>query len=247
MANTEKRTVGTYVDDFGNTYTNVPFKIGKQSKISIPFPLRDSSIKSICGARKYFNLRKAKVVFNDGFSIEIPIPNLADVKNVMNTYRSNPDIACVGLIGEKWRVVPPGILDGEYASTGLAGADKPPKAKFVYNYELDGGSSTIVRSVSIESLPAILLTAQSECLDKVTGGNSIACAVSEDFNPRMFKGFRINTATGGIFSRQIIVSTSKEEDILQCGKTVMTNFNCLGYQGQTMSNALEYYGSTPTP
>lgn len=241
MANVEKRLIEVYTDDFGHTYENVPFKVEKQSKIDLNFPIRGTGIRSVCGARKYFSVRKAKVVFQDGFSIEIPIPNLDDVAEAMTVFKSNPDIACVGLIGEKWKVIPPGIMGGAYANTGLAGNDKPDTAKFIYNYELDGNSAKIIRSVSIEVLPALLLTAQSACLDKVVTTEAIACAVSDEFQPRMFKGVRINSATGGVFNRQIIVSASKASDIKDCGKKVMTNFNCIGYIGQTMANALEYY------
>lgn len=240
MANTESRIVATYTDDFGNTYENVPYKVERQEKLPLSDPLGPGP-RSICGTRKYFSLRKAKVIFNDGFSIEVPIPSLDDVASVITALKANAEVACVGLIGEHWKVIPPGILGLSYATTGLEGVNKPPSTKFTYNYELDGSAAKIVRTVSIEALPTLLLTAQSACLDSVITQASVACAVSAGFSPRRFKGVRLNTATNGQFARQIVVSSSNPETIKTCAETVATNFNCLGYKGQSMANAFEWY------
>lgn len=242
MANIELKQF-TYTDDFGKEYENykLKFERGQLEKADVGFYQDRGDGKAVtCGTASYFKPRRIKAVFTDGKSIELPIPTLGDVKSTAEQLLANTDIACLSLLGEQWRVIPAGILGGEYANDGLAGADKPSTEKIRYEYKLDGGSQ-IIRAISIEEAPSELADAQKSCITQVSGGVSIVCTVGGGIEPRHFKGYRVNTSTDGKFGRKIIVSDNSESDIKSCGANVMNAFNCLGYQGETIANLADFY------
>ncbi len=246
MANKDSYVVDQYQSDFGDLYFDIRFSVDRQEQVPVPFsqPLPTAITPRCGGARRLFSMRKGILVFTDNTSIELPIPTLAQVPSFASVYGANPNVACIVIKGEKWKAIPPGILGGNYAVTPIDGATKPAKSGFQYRYYLDGGGANdaIIRNTSIETLPSSIFVAQQECLDKILGSDALSCGISGGgLKPRRFKGQRSNSATGGVISRQIIVSQNTETDIKTCGATVMTNFNCLGYEGTSIENAQDYY------
>ena len=67
------------------------------------------------------------------------------------------------------------------------------------------------------------------------------CSFNSGVTPRKFIGTRGNGTTGGSIKRQIIVSSSDPAKIKECGANVMGRFNCLGYQGESIKNAYDFY------
>lgn len=244
MANVELKQFD-YTDDFGKEYKNfkLKFERGMLNRADFGYYDNRSNTKTpSCGGARYFTPRRIKAVFTDGKSIELPIPTLNDVKEAIEDILGKDDLACASLIGESWRVIPAGILGGEYATDGLAGADKPDTRKVRYEYTLDGGSQ-IIRAINIESQPDDLADAQEGCLKSSNDPTSIVCTIGTGISPRHFKGYRVNTTTGGRFGRMIPVSSNDTDAILGCGKDTMEFFNCLGYKGESMANVADFYSA----
>ncbi len=245
MANKESYVVDTYQSDFGGIYNDLPFSVEVQEKVDIPYSQPIGNIRNRCGTSRLFSMRKGILIFDDGFSVEIPISSLDQVRDFVLQFKENPAVACIEIKGEKWKSIPPGLLGGSYAISGVEGATKPESSSFQYRYYPDGGgqNSQIIRRVSIETLPDVIFTAQQACLDKVIGSTLSCGATSRDLSPRHFKGQRANTTTGGVISRRIIVSQNTPNEIKECGALVMSNFNCLGYEGTGLQNAGDYYSN----
>jgi hypothetical protein len=242
MANTGSYIIGTYTDDFGKTYNDLSFKanIASMEKTGTTFD-RKTNQRNICGASGLFKMRKAIAKFNDGFSVEVPISTIENVPVMVSLLLGQPDIVCVAVKGERWSAIPPAVLGGNYATTGIDGNEKGVKAPYGYNYLLDGGDQIVLKT-NIEQGVDVLVLAQIACLDSTPTG--LACGVSNSgLKPRRFVGTRENNLSGGVLSRQIIVSSDDPQEIKTCGATVMTNFNCLSYTGQSIDNAELFYGS----
>lgn len=244
MANVKSWVVSEYEDDFGNSYENLSFKVEIIDDLNINAAGaydEPSSRRVSCGTKQFFSMRKLVAIFNDGKSIELPIPSLNDVEDYISAWKTTDDVACVSLKGERWRVVPPGVLGGgSYATDGIAVANKPESIKYVYSYKLDANGSSIVRTTSVEESPAEVATAQASCLDVIANASQ-ACSITQGFDARKFIGIRANTTTGRKLARQIIVSSNEPDTIKTCGADNMPTFNCLAYIGQTMANASDFY------
>lgn len=241
MANTGSYIIGSYTDDFGKTYNNLSFKanIANMAKTGTTFDLKTNQ-KVICGTSNLFRMRKAVAKFDDGSSVEVPISTIENVPTMVSLLIGSGAV-CVSVKGEKWGAIPPAILGGSYATSGIAGNASGDKVAYGYNYLLDGGDQIILKTNVEQGIDAIVL-AQISCLDPNSSG--IACGVSNSgLKPRHFIGTRQNDTTGGVISRQIIVSSDNSQEIKNCGATVMTNFNCLAYVGQTIDNAELFYTS----
>ena len=241
MANTVSLILEKYTDDFGKEYENVTFKVGINPNINLSNPINGGANKVRCSSRRYFSMRKAILLFSDGSSIEIPLPSLDEIPSIITTYKAQSNIECVGIKGERWRVIPPALLGNTYATTPIAVADASDTSKFFYNYQLSGSDQSFVRSTSLEVEPDVIFKAQQECLDKITGAVGLNCSFNAGITPRKFIGTRGNATTGGSIKRQIIVSSSETATIKKCGQDIMGNFNCLGYQGESIKDAFDFY------
>jgi hypothetical protein len=155
-----------YIDDFGNKYPNMKFKISKTAPrfeylAGVGFlngnlyTLRSGVVS--CSQTSLFNPRHLVVTFNSGQKIQFPVPRTDVIKDMVqilkpsvfdNTIPGNGDdeAACIDLIGEKWNYVPAGILGmkpSDFRKDPLNSSDfDGPKGKTSYNYDyysdLDG-------------------------------------------------------------------------------------------------------------
>ena len=143
MGNTISLIVPQYTDEFGNTYENLTFKVGVNPNIVLSNPINGGTNPPRCSNKTYFSMRKAIIYFTDGTSMEVPIPSLEDVPAAITAYKTNDNIECVALKGERWRVIPPAVLGNLYATTAIAVADQSGSSKFFYNYQLSGTTQSI--------------------------------------------------------------------------------------------------------
>lgn len=234
--------VASYVTDFGEEITNLNFKFEVSNAFSDAgsvtgaiYAPRAADIN--CGTNKLFSPRKAKILFKDGSSTELPIPSLDDVVNAMTNALGYGETACVSLIGERWSAIPPAKLGGSYNNGTIANSVKPPTTQSLIQYTLEGGD-VIQLKRSFYTEPQTVWEAQTSCIVLGQGGN--ACSFGGSIDMRHFLG-KIATTTGKSIARKIFVSASSASEIKQCGADVMDKFNCLGYQGTSIADASFYY------
>jgi hypothetical protein len=240
--------VPLYKDDFGNQYNNLNFKFEYSNKFSgNPNSLAGGGFvertNTVSCSSTLFNMRKAKILWDDGSSTEIPIPRLEDVDIFMTELIAKSGVACVSLKGEHWANVPApklGKAFGDFASSAIAGAVKPPKQGVLFRYRLDGvgGNSGIIVKKSFYTLPAQIYTAQTDCIDALT--NDFNCSPTEGLELRHFTGKRVTTG-GGTIGRKVYVGIGTEATIKACGGDIIEFFNCVGYDGTSMANAELFY------
>lgn len=248
MANTESRFVPFYVDDMGKSYDNLTFRVEEQEFLNLePFGYAKTDTldsPKVC-AQRYFSLRKLKATIKSGQSIEVPVPVLSDIPLLVQAISSALDgnLACLELLGEQWTAIPPAFLGGDYSKDGIEGAKKPPRETIHFEAQVDGLIDTFGYSISLQTLPDPIFKVQQSCVNKITQ-QGLKCSFTKGFTPRHYTGRIRNTSTGGEIKRKIFVDSNANSDIKTCGREIMGSFNCLGYTGNSMDNALEFYIAT---
>ncbi|AUC61797.1 hypothetical protein AA637_11855 [Cyanobacterium sp. HL-69] len=237
MANTKSYLLNNYTTDFGQSY-NLTFKAQDTmlDRVSANFP--ENNGDQPCSLARLFKPRKLIVTFDDGKSLEVPVLSIGLVPAIASTLLGDTGVVCVALRGERWVSIPPAILGGSYATTGLAGEATPSKESIFYEYDIDGSSTLLLRT-SIET--GALNNLQQACLR--IQPQALSCSGSQGIQPRRFKGERFNLTTEGKIAKQVIVSSNSEADIRQCGQDIMANFNCMGYQGTNIPNVANFFNA----
>jgi len=145
MANTKSYLLNNYTTDFGQSY-NLTFKAQDTmlDRVSANFP--ENNGDQPCSLARLFKPRKLIVTFDDGKSLEVPVLSIGLVPAIASTLLGDTGVVCVALRGERWVSIPPAILGGSYATTGLAGEATPSKESIFYEYDIDGSSTLLLRT-----------------------------------------------------------------------------------------------------
>lgn len=240
MPNIKSYLLPDYETDFGDKY-DLSFKV-KENTLYIPNYTEKPDDYSGCTGSLPFRIRKAVLRFTDGSTMELPILKLTDVDTALTTFMAEANVICVGLKGEQWTNIPPKILGASPNSAGAEGAVNPSRQTYSFDYTLDGtNGDTINRKMSFETTPTAIFEAQRKCLENALVDSGIPTCFSQGFEPRHFIGRILNTSTGGMMSRKIIVSSNTASDIKKCGTDTMPSFNCLAYKGQSINNVANFY------
>lgn len=239
--------VSLYVDDFGNEYSNVPFKfeaIDGLTDIINQYDDRSSGI--ICSNTALFKMRKMIITMTTGNSIELPIPTLEEVDDYIGTALSGDGVACVGLRGEGWANIPPAKIGANYKNSSIVTAGtRNTRETWNYDYTIDGSGGTVIKlKTNFQVNPEPIYNAQKKCLANAALGSGICVAGGSalGLEPRRFVGkIKTDDSDTSSIARQIIVSANTNADIKQCGADVSAEFNCLAYYGQSVVDASTLY------
>lgn len=148
-----------YFDDFGNRYENLEFKQKEdapQFKEVAQIGFLNSDLykpregRAVCSNTSFFKPRHLEVTFNSGEKVIYPVPRTDAIDNMVRALKpsffqgvvpgaGSSEAACIKLVGERWNLVPPAILNvpaSEFRSTPLnANGFDRTAGKFSYNFE----------------------------------------------------------------------------------------------------------------
>lgn len=192
-----------YIDDFGNKYRNIPFKIQpnapKVGAEEMPYVERPDSLS--CGGGIPFTTRRLLVTFNDGRKLTYPVPKLSDLLIMIRQLKPSlvdkdiigiggDEAACIDLIGEKWNLVPPSVLGASLSFKTTPYIDIPirgTKETGTYSYKSDFPSlGKIQLGYRIENQQAMLLKCQKEGMAEISTAKGICQGKALGVKPRHF-------------------------------------------------------------
>jgi len=266
-----------YIDDFGNKYYNVGFKVSQNAPKFTELAAIGFLAGSIytprsgtltCSATKLLKPRHVVATFKSGTKIIYPVPRpdvLDDMILILKPSavdgaipgEGSDEAICIDYIGEKWNLVPPGIIgakSSDYKQNAYGTGDFDDgtgKTSYVFDYYSDIAGKTPI-SVAISNDSNVLRNCQREGMTDYKEKTKALCNASgNNIRPRHFvmrggiEGDANSILPGGkqdfTFSRNAYVSgidtpiLPGSDQAKEVGKNIVKCAQCLGYQGETIS------------
>lgn len=243
-----QRMIGTYTDDFGNSYPNLNVKFGANVPNAVIQQLYAARTAEVnCGAVKLFNPRSLVAIFQNGTTHKFPLAtrNTADIEEAVILLKDN-NAACIDLEGESWSLVPSTFFSGaNFRSTpwtDIPDAKVQQSVAFDYTPDIQA-SGTIRLTTTIETNPTALNACQKSGLTspEVIGGG-ICSGRSLGITPRRFKIQALSTRSGDPagterrVARQAIISVKGGSEIKGKITGIAPCAYCVGYEGESVKN-----------
>jgi hypothetical protein len=245
-----KLQMPSYTDDFGNTYENIPFKIGNGANVEgFGYTNRPNTI--ICSPAQLFTPRRLRATFNTGSSHTYPVPTQDDIKTYINLLTEKGAL-CIDLIGEEWNLITEKAIGAAtYKTTPYTDIAKSGvKEVGTYTYTSDVLASAITLGYRFESTPTSLLDAQKGCLENISKSKGICSGSGIGIKPRRFTIMALSQNDGdddatAKVMRQVPVSAKAAAQVKACGVKAAPASYCLAYDGETIRNVHNLVEAAP--
>lgn len=252
MANVNAtRQLTSYTDDFGRTYTNLPFKISEFYANNPAFQGQWSDRQAAipCSPGSLFTTRRLVVTFlrNDDVAgivyerIQMPVATRAAVLPTVQALLQQANVICIDYEGERWTSLPGSFLPQGVSFNPLATIEvglSATKVSGTISYEAEYSGGTVTTSYRIERFPESVSDTFVQCVDDFTV--NALCSDAADITTRRLivkaRKFFDGEVRPGTVVRSVPISRESSSDILTCLALVAPIVVCAGYEGEKVKN-----------
>lgn len=234
----------SYINDFGNTARKVTFR---RSKAAPEAPDTGGlSLATIIqsgrcgGAGNFFSPRYLEALLTNGNSYQYVLPNKGLMKEAVNALLGLNNVDCVNYVGERWNVIPESLLDDSYARDAVFTLDSSnARISGSFQYQSDLAAIGFTRQqLNVMKFPEEFsdIATDDNCVEDFQQGG-ICVNSLEGVSPRYFTAIAFgNEDKTKQTSRQIKISASTGQGLLDCANAVATEVVCLRYRGETIND-----------
>lgn len=227
--------IPTYLDDLGNSYSNLRFKIRADKQGVSGFDVAVGN--NVCGGGgSLFQFRAVVAQYPDGSTIRYPVsvPASAGVRSISDAAIADGAI-CTHLDGEKWSFIPPSLVGGSpnrssfVVPTGFA-----DKEVGEADYTSDVFAGSVAIRYAIELRPTAIADAVRGCLANPVPGESLGCTTGSQITARYLQVEARNSAGGAIVRKTKPQNVG--DDVGLCAAALYAVGHCVRYKGESARN-----------